>query len=205
MTLREPLPAPDGVGGRAEDGQADPRTQPRAEPRASWRGRAAASPGGKMFNVESLERVELCESLLTWVGGDAVRRPPPPGRRPGISPRPGRAPRAPVPSHPGPGAGAGTPVRAASTAGGPAGSEGNSRGPRGRAEAEDWCGRRCHQAALRPSGGGGGTRDPGPTLPPLLSRSPGRRSPGGRAARGAGGEGFPGGRRVEGPAARPPR
>ncbi|TKC35118.1 hypothetical protein EI555_020580, partial [Monodon monoceros] len=68
---------PDGVGGRAEDGQADPRTQPRAEPRASWRGRAAASPGGKMFNVESLERVELCESLLTWDlvprGSDAPR------------------------------------------------------------------------------------------------------------------------------------
>lgn len=34
------------------------------------RGGAAKPQLGKMFNVESVERVELCESLLTWVCGD---------------------------------------------------------------------------------------------------------------------------------------
>lgn len=61
-----------------------------------------------MFSVESLERAELCESLLTWVcGGRGLagrpHHPPPTGTlhaRPG-----GRALRAKVPSHPGPGAG----------------------------------------------------------------------------------------------------
>lgn len=204
VTPRVPLPAPDGVGGRAEDGQADPRTQPWAEPRASWRSRAAASPGGKMFNVESLERVELCESLLTWVGGDAVRRPPPPGRRPGISPggRRGRRCRHIRGPGRGPGRRCGLSPRREARPGlrETRGARGAGRRPRTGA------GGAVTRRLPRLRGPGGGTRDPGPTLPPLLSRSPGQRSPGGRAARGAGGEGLPGGRRVgEGPAARPPR
>lgn len=75
-----------------------------------------------MFNVETLERAELCESLLTWVGG---RRAPeggpqtsarPPSRG---TPPPPRA-RPALPSHPGSGApGAGRrPGAAAGTGGG---------------------------------------------------------------------------------------
>lgn len=72
------------------------RTQPRAERPRLLVGRGdAAGPLRKMFNVESVERVELCESLLTWVrggqraGGGKLRNLPrapvlvPGGERPG--------------------------------------------------------------------------------------------------------------------------
>ncbi|XP_065375241.1 protein Hook homolog 3 isoform X3 [Macaca fascicularis] len=61
-----------------------------------------------MFSVESLERAELCESLLTWVcgGRGLAGRPHPPQPTGTLHARPGgRALRAKVPSHPGPGAG----------------------------------------------------------------------------------------------------
>lgn len=89
----------------------DPPTQPQTERQRflEWWGGAAKPQLGKMFNVESVERVELCESLLTWVCDDwrVGGRPPPPGLLSGIphACRGGRAPRAAVPSHPGPGAG----------------------------------------------------------------------------------------------------
>lgn len=65
----------------------DPPTQPQTERQrflVRWGG-AAKPQLGKMFNVESVERVELCESLLTWVCDDwrVGGRPPPPASFPG--------------------------------------------------------------------------------------------------------------------------
>ena len=122
-----------------------------------------------MFNVETLERAELCESLLTWVGG---RRAPEGGPQTSARP-PSRGTPPPTPR----------PAGAAVTSG--------ERSPRCWAEARggrgDW--------------GWGDSRDPGPKLPPLLSRWQDGAAPGGagrgEAGRGASTEahsGHPGGR-----------
>lgn len=77
MTVREPLASL----GRESAARAEKtvRKRPHRPPGPSDAApeRAAAVPGeasrrcqaqqGKMFNVESVERVELCESLLTWI------------------------------------------------------------------------------------------------------------------------------------------
>lgn len=119
MTVREPLPAPDRSRRPGPKGKVGERPDPLPGPSDAAPARAAALSGevgrrrqpqpGKMFSVESAERVELCESLLTWVRSAGPGRPPaPPGRLSGVPPsaRPGgRVPRTAVPSHPGPGAG----------------------------------------------------------------------------------------------------
>lgn len=119
MTVREPLPAPDRSRRPGPKGKVGERPDPLPGRSDAAPARAAALSGevgrrrqpqpGKMFSVESAERVELCESLLTWVrSAGPGRPPPPPGRLSGVPPsaRPGgRVPRTAVPSHPGPGAG----------------------------------------------------------------------------------------------------
>lgn len=100
MTVREPLASL----GRESAARAEKtvRKRPHRPPGPSDAApeRAAAVPGeasrrcqaqqGKMFNVESVERVELCESLLTWVCA---------GRRVAGSPFPQAAfPGSPTPS-----------------------------------------------------------------------------------------------------------
>lgn len=92
MTVREPLPAPDRSRRPGPKGKVGQRPDRLPGPRDAAPARAAALSGevgrrrqpqpGKMFNVESAERVELCESLLTWVwmtggAGKTPARPPP--------------------------------------------------------------------------------------------------------------------------------
>lgn len=96
VTVRERVPARKTAGGRSlrtrwakgQIGCLDPSTRPQSERQrclARWGG-AAKPQQGKMFNVESAERVELCESLLTWVCADRRfgGRPSSPGCLSGI-------------------------------------------------------------------------------------------------------------------------
>lgn len=88
MTVREPLPAPDRSRRPGPKGKVGERPDPLPRPSDAAPARAAALSGevgrrcqpqrGKMFNVESAERVELCESLLTWVRPVGPGRPPRP-------------------------------------------------------------------------------------------------------------------------------
>lgn len=94
MTVREPLPAPDRSRRPGPKGKVGQRPDRLPGPRDAAPARAAALSGevgrrrqpqpGKMFNVESAERVELCESLLTWVWmtGGAGKTPARPPRAP---------------------------------------------------------------------------------------------------------------------------
>lgn len=150
MTVREPLPAPDRSRLPGPKGKVGRRPDPLPGPSDAAPARVAALSGEvgrrcqpqpeKMFNVESAERVELCESLLTWVCDDRRGREDPPLPQtafpgsPRCARRGGRLPRTAVPSHPGPGAGG---------------------------AGEGWGGRVCTRGRAGGSGVGGGDAGPG--------------------------------------------